>query len=253
MIRQIEQISMNAWPALQTILYDGWILRFAGGVTRRANSINPIFESNIQVDKKIRFCEDLYSSRDLSVIYKLTSDISPSDLDTILIDLGYEKEADTSVQLMTINGPDRLDKNFITLSEKLDSNWLNRFIKFNNYDQAKTIGFQNILEQIAFKKCYIDLIVNGQYIGCGLGVLENTHIGIFDVVVNPQFRKKGYGKTIVESIVHWGYENGATIAYLQVMLNNSPALRLYEKIGFKEVYKYWYRVKPIEKAISQQT
>jgi hypothetical protein len=29
----IEELTMNAWPSLQTILLDGWIIRMAGGYT----------------------------------------------------------------------------------------------------------------------------------------------------------------------------------------------------------------------------
>jgi ribosomal protein S18 acetylase RimI-like enzyme len=44
-------------------------------------------------------------------------------------------------------------------------------------------------------------------------------------------------------LLSWAKQQGAQKTYLQVMLNNAPALRLYEKLGFKEAYQYWYRLK----------
>jgi N-acetylglutamate synthase len=76
-----------------------------------------------------------------------------------------------------------------------------------------------------------------------LGVVQDGFIGLFDIVTDAQFRNRGYGQQLVSEILAWGKEKGAQTAYLQVMLNNPPALKLYSKVGFKEIYQYWYRVK----------
>ena len=54
MIRHIEELALNAWPALQTLLLDGWVVRFANGYTRRANSVNPLYASEQDIDAKLR-------------------------------------------------------------------------------------------------------------------------------------------------------------------------------------------------------
>ena len=36
-IRELEQRAFQAWPALETRANFGWVQRFAGGYTKRAN------------------------------------------------------------------------------------------------------------------------------------------------------------------------------------------------------------------------
>jgi ribosomal protein S18 acetylase RimI-like enzyme len=48
----------------------------------------------------------------------------------------------------------------------------------------------------------------------------------------------------MNALLAWGARQGAEKAYLQVMCDNEPALRLYEKLEFEEKYQYWYRIKP---------
>ena len=45
--RRLEEVAMNAWPALQQMLFDGWIVRFAQGYTKRANSVHPRLASDL--------------------------------------------------------------------------------------------------------------------------------------------------------------------------------------------------------------
>ena len=87
------------------------------------------------------------------------------------------------------------------------------------------------------------LLDNGQPVACGLGVCEGDKVGLFDIVTEPSQRGKGLGQQLIAGILAWAVDNGAQTAYLQVMLNNEAALRLYEKLGFREIYQYWYRIK----------
>jgi len=38
-------------------------------------------------------------------------------------------------------------------------------------------------------------------------------------------------------------ETGIKKAYLAVVNDNTIAKKIYDKLGFKEIYKYWYRKK----------
>jgi ribosomal protein S18 acetylase RimI-like enzyme len=40
----------------------------------------------------------------------------------------------------------------------------------------------------------------------------------------------------------WGEDHGAQKVFLQVETDNEPALALYESMGFKTLYTYWYRI-----------
>lgn len=243
MIRQIEEISMNAWPALQTIHYDGWIIRFADGVTKRSNSINPLYSSNLNIHSKIDYCERLYRSKNLPVCFKITENTQPFNLDQILDSCGYNHEFDISVQLInTTNFSTNIDSNVI-INEFLDDTWLDNYIRMNDMDLSIKPVFRKIIDQIINPKCLLTLILNGLIVGCGLGVAENKHIGLFDITVDKQYRNQGLGKILVENILRWGKNKGAETGYLQVLIDNTPAIRLYEKIGFREEYKYWYRIK----------
>jgi N-acetylglutamate synthase len=243
MIREIEEISMNAWPALQTMHYDGWILRFANGITKRLNSVNPIYASRIDVNEKINYCENVYRSQNLPPCFRITEIVQPSGLDQTLEAHGYEHVFDVSVQLVNISQLKLSPGETMQIAEVMDETWLDDYIRMNEVNPANKPVLKRIIEKIMVTRGLFTLHKNGIPVGCGLGVVESKHIGLFDIVIDKSYRNQGLGQILIESILDWGKSKGADYGYLQVLVDNSPAVRLYSKVGFKEEYRYWYRMK----------
>lgn len=243
MVRRFEEISNNAWPALQTMQYDGWILRFANGVTKRSNSVNLLYPSFIDPDEKISFCETLYALQNITPCFKITASTEPADMDQRLASRGYFIHSLISFQTMDITLIPAEPISEISIEIDLNPRWIDDFIRMNDFEPGRKSTYLNIMKQLQLPKCLISLARDHKTIGVGLGVMESNFIGLFDIVVDIAYRNTGLGYLIVENILRWGRKHGADIAYLQVLSDNSPAIRLYEKMGFKEAYQYWYRMK----------
>ena len=244
---RFEELSMNAWPALQTVLYDGWVLRFSDGYTRGANSINPIYSSAINPTLKIDYCENLYLSKGLSPIYKLTPTTYPEELDYLLDMRGYTKEYETALQVLNLaDFNDSGDNPLLKIETEFSTEWINAFIDCSEPDVAsEKHTMSKMLKSILVEKLCAQLIFDDEIVACGFCVIENGFAGLFDIIVRPDQRGKGYGKAIVLELLREAKKRSAKTAYLQVMLENTVAKNLYHHMGFRELYRYWYRIKAL--------
>lgn len=246
MIRTIEELSFNAWPALQTVYHDGWLLRFAEGYTRRANSVQPLYESALDPDAKIAYCEAVYARKRQPTIFKLTDAAQPDDLDLRLEVRGYCQEALTSVQVLgDLVGLETPGLQSVTIENTLTEAWLEAFCRLNNVDARHVPAMKRMLAQILPQTGYLALHQGGDIAAVALAVLEQGYVGAFDVVVAARFRRQGLGTQLMLHLLHWARDHGAERAYLQVMCDNTPAQTLYHHLGYSEIYQYWYRVPPL--------
>ena len=241
-LKRIEEASLNAWPALQQLLFDGWILRFAQGYTKRANSVNPLYGCSMVAEDKIAACERWYTARGLPTIFRLTPFSRPSHLDQILADRGYRKIDPTYVLGLDLTG---CDLSAMPTAELVDENvdgWIDIFCRLQRSPVQQHQAHKQILQAIPARRFLASLSASGQAVACGLGVLENGYFGLFDLITYPEQRRKGHGTRLVSGLLGWAQDNGAAHAYLQVMEENEPARRLYAPFGFQRAYQYWYRV-----------
>jgi ribosomal protein S18 acetylase RimI-like enzyme len=238
-IRQFEEISNNAWPALKTFQYDGWHLRFANGVTKRSNSVNLLYPSTLDPEKKIAFCEELFLSQDITPTFKITAMADPPDIDDLLEKLGYYVHSTLSFQVADLRKK-RFDHDpELTRKHESDEAWIADFIRMNLFDPAALPTYKAIMDQVCTPKCLISLNDRDKTIGVGMAVLERTHLGLFDIVIDKKYRGRGLGTRLVKGLLEWGISGGAETAYLQVLTGNLLAQKL-----------YWYRMKKIDPKIS---
>lgn len=240
--KRIEEASLNAWPALQHILFDGWILRFARGYTRRANSVNPFYPSSLDVQEKIDVCENLYREKDLPPVFRLTPFSSPPGLDQALDSRGYRKTDPTLVLFLDLRNHEIKPASSCELRTEGLEAWMDIFCRFRQVPVGEHQTHQEMLGAIPSQRFLVCLADSGRPVACGLAVLEERYLGLFDLITNPQHRNKGYGTQLVSGLLSYAQKQGAWYAYLQVMSVNQPARHLYARFGFEEAYHYWYRI-----------
>ena len=188
---------MNAWPALQTLLYDGWILRLANGYTKRANCVNPLYGSTGKVEEKIRACERLYRHHGLPVVFKMTSSVSPAHLDEILVERGYRRDSPTSVQTLDLAGFDRPSSDGSAIDEALSEDWLGDFFRMSQTHECHKPTLRHMLGNNFPRRGFASLRQDGRAIACGMGVVEDGYLGLFDLVTDSGLRNLSYGNQLL--------------------------------------------------------
>jgi N-acetylglutamate synthase len=241
----LEELAMNAWPALQTVLYDGWIVRFANGYTKRANSVTPLYPSTLWLDEKTYHCEQLFQQQKLRPTFRLSQATDINELDAQLENRGYERIDTTSVQTVDLYEIDvaQSKRAYLLPDYSGMESWLSSFHTLSGDHRSDDKTHKEMLANIKGETGYMVLMDEGEVVACGLGVVERGYLGIFDVITAVSHRNKGYGTELMHSLLAWGKDCDADFSYLQVMTNNPAALNLYAKLGYKEHYQYWYRVK----------
>ncbi|MBE6584651.1 MAG: ribosomal-protein-alanine N-acetyltransferase [Ruminococcaceae bacterium] len=73
---------------------------------------------------------------------------------------------------------------------------------------------------------------------------------ITNIATHPDYRRRGYGRAVVEALIKYAKNNGLDSISLEVRESNKPAIELYSQLGFKiEGKRKDFYVKPTEAAL----
>lgn len=64
-------------------------------------------------------------------------------------------------------------------------------------------------------------------------ILDEAHL--LDVVVDPAYRGRGWGRDLLTELITRSPDEGVTIWLLEVRASNQPAIALYQSLGFNEM------------------
>jgi N-acetylglutamate synthase len=151
------------------MIYDGWLIRFANGYTKRANSINPICDSNggDDLENMIQYCENIFKTRNLTPIYKMTPAVHPENLDVVLDNKGYTATDDTSVNILELSVLKQPSINSVKLDERLNDTWLNQFCRLSsNQNETNKDTMMQMLSLVIPKTFFISLYENETVVAC---------------------------------------------------------------------------------------
>jgi N-acetylglutamate synthase len=239
-IRAIEARAFRAWPALETRTEHGWVQRLAGGYTKRANSINAMEpEGSLTLEMK-NGLEAPYRAAGLPPIWRLTP-LAPAGTDELLAAAGYRRIDESLIQRAPLDDRFVLDPEVRIAAMPSDA-WLAGFAAFSPVAPQHRETMVRMLRSIAAPVGFARVEDEGEPVAFALGVVDGDHVGLFDVLVAPQARRRGLARRLTLSIGAWGREHGARFSYLQVVATNAAARPLYAELGFETVYSYAYRV-----------
>lgn len=244
-IKQIEDMSLNAWPSHKMELYDGWILRFSYFYTHRTNSVEQFGTSTLPWREKIPYCESVYKRLGTPAIFKISPLVSP-DFDYVLENRGYEIQHVTEVMVSDLK---KTDPEFacpdVFFTDTIPDLWIQGLFSLKDMtNETHRQIVPSMYRAIPKETICAYILKDDQMIATGLGILDRDHIGIYAIHVHKDYRRQGYARQICSCLLQQGQKQGAKKAYLQVVEGNINARRLYESIGFERFYTYWFRVQP---------
>jgi ribosomal protein S18 acetylase RimI-like enzyme len=114
-------------------------------------------------------------------------------------------------------------------------------VALNHVVEAHRPALRDTLERLPRGSAFARIREGERTVALALGSLADGHVYLGEVVTDTERRRSGLARQLLEATLHWARERGAHRAFLAVEADNAPARALYEGLGFREAYRYWYR------------
>ncbi len=238
-------MSNASWPAVHTRPVGDWLLRASGGFSARANSVMAIGDPGRPFADAVQEALAFYAEHGLAAWAQV---VVGSETGHRFEEAGWQVarpgEADSEFQLAPVAQSARAVRRLLPASApdvRLDAEvseaWLANDARATAHHDA-AVAVLDGPAQVAFVSVGDPVVAKGRI------AVDGDWAGITDVWVSPAHRRQGLAVVVVDAMLEWAAERGATTAYLQVRGDNPPALALYATLGFRTHHTYRYLAAP---------
>ncbi len=244
-VRRIEAVSFRSFPSTTTY-YDGsWVIRLTNGhPAKRLNSVNPLDpRDHSQMDDRLLQAQHRFDSFGRPLVFR-QSPLAPDELDDLLDQKGWGRFEESIVMVVDLN---QISFDPATRRNPIDDIgvWVDYFLALSKSTGENKPGLVGVISNI-MPNCGLFVKQQGDVPVAVLRcVHDNDLAGFFDLATGAEFRNQGHARSLIAGALGWTKLSGARHAWLQVVADNRPALALYESFGFRELYRYSYRIPPV--------
>ncbi len=246
-VRRLEAVSFRAFPCGST-WYDGtWAVRLTAALpARRLNSVNPLDPSDhYELETRVERAHHHFSGFGRRAVFRL-SPLAPVELVGLLARTGWRSEDRSVVMLLALEQLD-FDNVLDQVPLRDTGLWVDAMLALTQKPADAKPGYcETIANTDPLTGLFLHSDGDGTPKAAARCVVDRDLAGIFDVVTAAAERGRGHGRAIVLNALKWARHHGATHAWLQVETENRPAVSLYHRLGFGDVYHYSYSALPDE-------
>jgi ribosomal protein S18 acetylase RimI-like enzyme len=242
-LRRLERLHIRAWPALETASLEGWLWRYSGGGSQRANSVSTVDFHGSSVERALVEVEASYQAKGAPARFHTYSVSRPADLGKVLAARGYQQGEATLTMVKPIAGKPSVA---VEATVKATADWLDVYLGAITENRRKVNTL--ILESVAEPRAFLAFRDGDYVISTALCVLEpafEAADGGFAVIecvaTRQEARRRGGAKAVLAMIEALAFERGVRLLGLQVSQTNPPAIDLYASLGFVVVdeNRFW--------------
>ena len=237
-IQSIETAAAVAWPPTESLRLGAWELSAGDGFSRRRNSAVPAGPLPGNLDRRLSDVETWFRVRGLPTLFRITP-LCDAAIDDTLAERGYALEAPTLVMSRPIDAVEPIEG--VAESPFATSAWVETELSALGIDRRSVGPWLATIAAVPSPASFVVPDENGEPVGAGFGVVVGTLLGVFEIVVRPEYRRRGHAGRIMAALHRFGVARGAERAFLQVLEDDDRAIALYQSLGYEVSHRYWYR------------